>query len=77
MRWLILGFLFFILLPAVLSYVRANRSKKLRRETPPSDTMVLDPQCQSYFPRSEGVVRKGIPFCSAQCADQYFLMHEA
>jgi YHS domain-containing protein len=36
--------------------------------------MVLDPQCQSYLPKNEALVRGGNYFCSENCA-RAFLSH--
>jgi hypothetical protein len=35
---------------------------------PNGEEMVLDPQCQSYVPKSEALLRKGNYFCSEKCA---------
>lgn len=36
-----------------------------------AEEMVFDPQCRSYFPRSEGVIRGGRFFCSEECARRF------
>ncbi len=35
------------------------------------EQMVLDPQCQTYLPKSEAVARQGKFFCSEECAQRY------
>jgi hypothetical protein len=35
------------------------------------EQMVLDPQCQTYVPQSEAVLRQGKFFCSEECARRY------
>lgn len=35
------------------------------------EQMVLDPQCQTYVPKSEAVIRHGKFFCSEECAQRY------
>ena len=37
------------------------------------EPMVLDPQCQTYVPKSEAVVRQGRFFCSEECAQRYLV----
>ena len=44
----------------------SERNPKFAR--PKGEEMVLDPQCQSYVPKSEALLRKGNYFCSEQCA---------
>jgi hypothetical protein len=35
------------------------------------EEMVLDPQCQSYVPKSDAVLVSGQHFCSQECARLY------
>ena len=35
------------------------------------EQMVLDPQCQTYVPKSDAVIRQGKFFCSEECAQRY------
>lgn len=35
------------------------------------EEMVLDPQCQSYIPKSDAVAASGRYFCSRECAQLY------
>jgi len=35
------------------------------------EPMVLDPQCQTYLPKSEALLRHGKYFCSEECARRY------
>jgi hypothetical protein len=54
-----------------------------RRTVPPAakrdditgaaEEMVLDPQCKSYLPKSEAMLRGGEYFCSERCASLYLV----
>ena len=35
------------------------------------EAMVLDPQCQTYLPKSAALERRGKYFCSEECARRY------
>ncbi len=35
------------------------------------EEMVLDPQCQSYIPKSDAIGASGHYFCSRECAQLY------
>ena len=35
------------------------------------EPMVLDPQCQTYVPRTDALERQGKFFCSEECAQKY------
>ena len=67
----VLACLFFLLVHALLS--RGSRRRNLRsqphRRT--GEEMVLDPQCQSYVPKSDAISRNGLYFCSEECAKLY------
>lgn len=61
----------------ILSALRffAGRGKggefgRLKSE-PEGEDMVLDPQCQSYIPKSNAVAQSGRYFCSRECARLY------
>jgi hypothetical protein len=48
--------------------LRGNKeTDRQGRASAPQD-MVLDPQCKSYVPKNEAVLRGGHYFCSDQCA---------
>lgn len=67
---LLLFFLFFFVLRSILSWCR--RVGRRDRVTPEkTEPMVFDPQCRSYLPKSDAIVRKGLYFCSEQCARLY------
>jgi hypothetical protein len=44
-----------------------SRSGKKARSVE-TEEMVLDPQCQSYVPKSEALLQEGNYFCSQDCA---------
>ncbi len=35
------------------------------------EAMVLDPQCETYLPKSAALARQGKYFCSEECARRY------
>jgi hypothetical protein len=69
--------LFFLLLAyVVLLVVRTLLAGGKRRRSQEAsidkgEEMVLDPQCQSYVPKTEAFFQAGIYFCSAECAKLY------
>jgi hypothetical protein len=64
--------IFFVTLACLVYYIvktlwtarRRSNGKFLR----PAEDMVLDPQCHSYLPKSDALVRDGQYFCSESCA---------
>ena len=67
LRLLTLFVIFYIIFTALKNYFSGGR----RKTTPPNDTgepMLLDPQCQTYVPQSDAIVRDGKYFCSEECA---------
>ena len=71
LRLLILFLLCYAAFAALRSIVRRGKtSEKLNAELRGED-MVLDPQCQSYIPKSNAVAQSGRYFCSRECARLY------
>ncbi|MGH7853726.1 MAG: PP0621 family protein [Candidatus Binatia bacterium] len=73
LRLLILFLLCYVAFAALRSIVRRGKdglSGKLNSESNGED-MVLDPQCQSYIPKSNAVAQSGRYFCSRECAQLY------
>ena len=72
LRLLILFLLCYVAFAALRSMLsRGNRrSGKLNPDSKGED-MVLDPQCQSYVPKSNAVAQSGRYFCSRECAQLY------
>jgi hypothetical protein len=73
---MILRILFFFLLVYLFLklYFSLRRSpRKPRRDDAAGrgEEMVLDPQCRSYVPKSDALVRGGQYFCSERCASLY------
>jgi Prokaryotic metallothionein len=69
------GFAVYVLILLIKAYLSVKKaSLKLRRDAKADagEEMVLDPQCNSYVPRSAAVRRDGNYFCSQECA-QLFL----
>jgi hypothetical protein len=71
---LLFFFLLLFVVRAVFSWLRraGMRDRAAPKRTEP---MVFDPQCRSYLPKSDAILRKGHYFCSEQCA-QVYLSHE-
>ena len=70
LRFLLLLLIFYILFAALKSFIRARK----RKMSPPDqlgEPMVLDPQCQTYVPKSDAIEREGKFFCSEECATRY------
>ncbi len=72
---LLLGFLLFYLFYSLvrlyLSSRKRPRNLRARDDATLAEEMVLDPQCQSYVPKSEAMFRGGHYFCSEECARLY------
>ncbi|MFQ5916543.1 MAG: PP0621 family protein [Candidatus Binatia bacterium] len=69
--FLLLVYLLFLFIYSLLSGSKRRDSSK----QPPSgsdEEMVLDPQCQSYVPKGEAILRQGHYFCSEECARAFF-----
>jgi hypothetical protein len=70
-------FLLLLICYLVLAVLKAILSSRKKRpfDRPNSDRdgedMVLDPQCHSYVPKSDAVLRSGQYFCSQECARLY------
>jgi len=70
LRLLLLSAIVYILFLVLKSLILGRKGK------PPGaaqlgEAMVLDPQCQTYVPKSEAVARDGKYFCSDECAQRY------
>ena len=73
---MILRILFFLLLLYLFLklYFSLRRSPRKTRRTDDAqrgEEMVLDPQCQSYLPKSAAMLRGDHYFCSERCASLY------
>ena len=66
----ILAYLVFVLLKLFISWRKQHRLRSNGLVTK-GEEMVLDPQCQSYLPKSEAISRGGHYFCSEECAKLY------
>ena len=64
------GYAIFRLFRSLAGRSRGQSSNKLKRDSKAED-MVLDPQCQSYIPKSNAVAVSGRYFCSRECAQLY------
>ena len=66
--------LFFIIVYIVFLAIKSlivGKDPKTGDSANAGETMVLDPQCQTYVPKSEALVRQGNYFCSEECARRY------
>jgi len=72
MTLLRLAFLF-IIIYIVYSALKPLLRGGTKPANPPQlgEQMVLDPQCQTYVPKSDAVIRQGKFFCSEECAQRY------
>jgi hypothetical protein len=65
----VFAYAFFVVLRALAK--RAKGIASSRPNSPATEDMVLDPQCQSYVSKSDAVTRSGRYFCSKECAQLY------
>jgi YHS domain-containing protein len=70
LRLLFLSAIIYILF-LVLKSLLLGRKGKSPDAPQLGEAMVLDPQCQTYVPKSEAVARDGKYFCSEECAQRY------
>ena len=73
-RFILLFFLLYLFFTLLNLYLfRRKRPPNPRRSGGASqaEEMVLDPQCKSYLPKSEAMLRGGEYFCSDECARLY------
>jgi hypothetical protein len=70
LRLLLFVIVAWVIITAVRAYFVARKGSAPgpNLATPKGEEMVLDPQCQSYVPKSEALLRKGNYFCSEKCA---------
>ena len=73
-RLVVLGLAVYVLALLIKAYLSAKQASSRLRDTKvdAGEEMVLDPQCNSYVPRSMALLRDGNYFCSQECA-QLFL----
>lgn len=62
-----IGYILFLVLRSVVR----RRKGKSPGASQLGEAMVLDPQCQTYVPKSAALERKGKYFCSEECATRY------
>jgi hypothetical protein len=58
------------LLRSLIGRGKGAASSRLKSK-PDGEEMVLDPQCQSYIPKSIAIAQSGRYFCSQECARRY------
>jgi len=64
-----LAYFFFRLLK--LFIFKGKRQRNPLGHDREAEEMVLDPQCQTYLPKGESILRSGYYFCSEECARLY------
>jgi len=69
LRLVFLCIIIYIVYSALKPLLR--RGRKPANSAQLGEQMVLDPQCQTYVPESEAVIRQGKFFCSEECARRY------
>lgn len=62
-----IGYILFLVLKSLVF----GRKGKSPGASQMGEAMVLDPQCQTYVPKSAAVSREGKYFCSEECAQRY------
>jgi uncharacterized protein len=70
LRLLLLFVICYIVYLALKSLIAGKRAKA-DDAAKAGEPMVLDPQCQTYVPKSDAVARQGKFFCSEECARRY------
>jgi uncharacterized protein len=70
LRLLLLFLIVYILFAALKSFIQGRRANT-SGENQLGEAMVLDPQCQTYVPKSAAIEREGKFFCSEECAKLY------
>jgi hypothetical protein len=70
LRILFFVFVAYLVYTMLKAYLAARKTGKISRTANKrnGDDMVLDPQCQTYVPKSEALWREGNYFCSRECA---------
>ncbi len=70
LRLLLFVVVAWIVITAMRAYLVARKgsARNPNLAKPRGEEMVLDPQCQSYVPKSEALLRKGNYYCSEKCA---------
>jgi Prokaryotic metallothionein len=69
LRILLLCLFVYVVYMVVKSAIRRNGKNAAPEQL--GEAMVLDPQCQTYVPRSEAVAKAGRFFCSEECARRF------
>ena len=73
LRFLVFFLLFYFLYKIFFSARKTKRAAARRSDADAErgEEMVLDPQCRSYVPKSEAMLRGQQYFCSDRCASLY------
>jgi hypothetical protein len=69
--FLVLAYCFFRLLNLFLVRSRQQQNGHSDVQGKKAEDMILDPQCQSYLPKGDAILRGGHYFCSEECARLY------
>ena len=70
LRLLLLFVVCYIVFLALKSLIAGKKAKR-GDAAKLGEQMVLDPQCQTYVPKSDALERQGKFFCSEECARRY------
>ena len=72
-RLFIFVLLVFLVILLINYIVFGGRKRRTSQQGPSGsgEEMVLDPQCQSYIPKTDALQRNGHYFCSEECASAF------
>lgn len=71
----VFAYLVLLLFKLFLSWRKRVRGLRPDNQRTKPQDMVLDPQCQSYVPKGDAVLRGGHYFCSEDCARVFLVEH--
>jgi len=72
LRFLFIALVVYLVIITIKAYLAGAKSaKRGRSAAPEGEEMVLDPQCQTYVPKSNAILQAGNYFCSRECANLF------
>jgi uncharacterized protein len=71
LRFLLILLLAYLLLKLYFSARKPPRNPRRKDDAARGEDMVQDPQCRTYLPKSEAMLRGDHYFCSERCASLY------
>lgn len=67
----VLLYVIFLLLRNIFGSRGGQKTQRFQTGGREPEEMVWDPQCKSYLPKGEAILRRGHYFCSEECARVY------